>query len=495
MNIPPLLAPMRYSLSIYIFAGLAFLGYGLGLTHGVAHASKLTVSPMPSVQLTAVRSVLQFPINDARYCEQLEIINQPESNQSILQINTATQVGVKPLTQSASMEDRNIRSYYAESSPEQGRFQLFIKHATPYTVEAQCYTSTLQVIVQERYTQVEVSKDIARGLKYRQYKVALEAGKAFRTHNLEWDPRGTDAKLAALMPNTNGLVGLKPTYQTLQQYGGLAGINASFFNHVLKIPLGIVVRDGELLNGTLFNRVAFGLDANNTPHMSHVDLVGTLAKGDWKQRIDIVNMPRISGSQVALYTSQWGGQSPPASSETLAILIRQGRVERVSSSGSIPIRDSDDWVVFGPKTRLGALEEATPNEMIDVRLATTPDWSDKQLIVAGGPQLLKSGRVDVTLEKEQFNALPPSSLRPRTAIGLQPNQHVVLMVVDSNPRGASLPETAELLRLFGAVDGMNLDGGSSSQLVVGNEVRFAASGKNGAPVSTSLGFLPIVPLP
>ena len=103
--------------------------------------------------------------------------------------------------------------------------------------------------------------------------------------------------------------------------------------------------------------------------------------------------------------------------------------------------------------------------------------------------------MEVTLAKEQFNALPPNSLRPRTAIGIKPNHHVVLLVVDSTPNGASLAETGEILKLFGAKDGMNLDGGSSSQLVVGNEVRFAEVGKNGAPVSTSLGFLPVVPLP
>jgi exopolysaccharide biosynthesis protein len=494
MNIHPTVSTPRAS-SIGYALLVAFIALTAPLGHGLTYASKLTVNPTPSLQLTSTRSVLSFPINDARHCEKLEVINQPESSQSILQINTATRKGAEAVKTNGTMEDRNIRGYYAESAPELGRFQLFIKHATPYTVEAQCFNSTLQVTIQERYTQVEVSKDVAKGLKYRQYKVALEAGKAFRTHNLEWDPKGTNAKLAALMPNTNGLVGLKPTYQTLQQYGGLAGMNASFFNHILKIPLGIVVRDGELLNGTLFNRVAFGLDADNTPHMSHVDLVGTLTKGGWKQRIDIVNMPRISASQVALYTSQWGSQSPPAGGDAMAVLLRNGHVETISTSGAIPIRDSDDWVLFGSKTNLGELAQATREESIDVRLSTTPDWSDKQLIVAGGPQLLKSGRVDVTLEKEQFNALPPNSLRPRTAIGIHPNQHVLLMVVDSNPRGASLPETAELLRLFGAVDGMNLDGGSSSQLVVGNEVRFAAVGKTGAPVSTSLGFLPIVPLP
>jgi hypothetical protein len=491
----PLFHPSVIRVPVLYLAALAMAAMVQLLFVPGGYASKLYINPTPRAEMGQNRSVLYFPINTFKHCNQLQVLTQPEAGQSVLQLDTATTKGAKPQKANRSYENRNLKSYTAELDADKGRFQLFIKHNTPYTVEAKCFDTSLQVAIAERYMQVESSRDVARGLKYKQYKAATEPGKAFRTHQLEWEPHNSDVRLAALMPVPGALAGLKPTYQTLAQYSALAGVNASFFNHILKIPLGIVVRDGELLNGTLFNRVAFGLDAGNAPHMAHLEMKGSVRTGDWQQRINIVNMPRISGSQVALYTSLWGTASPPAGGGNVAILIRNGRMERGTLEGPMPIRDSDDWVLYGRASDLQGLMAAATGQPVDVILATDPDWSDKHLIVAGGPQLLKNGSVNITLQQEQFNALPPDSLRPRTAIGIHPDDKVTLLVVDSSLRGASLRDTAELLRLAGAVDGMNLDGGTSSQLVVRQDVRFAASGKYGAPVSTSLGFLPMVPLP
>ena len=116
------------------------------------------------------------------------------------------------------------------------------------------------------------------------------------------------------------------------------------------------------------------------------------------------------------------------------------------------------------------------------------------MVLAGGPSLLKKGQPYIDLEAQRFGALPPNQKRPRTMIAIFPNQTVSLIVIDALPQGATLYETAELLQFFGASEGMNLDGGTSTQMVVQGQVKFATV-NGGAPVSTVLGFVPNLPWP
>jgi hypothetical protein len=62
------------------------------------------------------------------------------------------------------------------------------------------------------------------------------------------------------------------------------------------------------------------------------------------------------------------------------------------------------------------------------------------------------------------------TVHPRTAVGIsRDNRYLLLMVIDGRQagysEGATLYETAEWLKSFGAYNGLNLDGGGSSSLV------------------------------
>ena len=58
---------------------------------------------------------------------------------------------------------------------------------------------------------------------------------------------------------------------------------------------------------------------------------------------------------------------------------------------------------------------------------------------------------------------------PRTAVGVTPNGDIVFLIVDgrqTGSNGASLADLAFILGAFGCSDGINLDGGGSSTLVL-----------------------------
>jgi exopolysaccharide biosynthesis protein len=89
--------------------------------------------------------------------------------------------------------------------------------------------------------------------------------------------------------------------------------------------------------------------------------------------------------------------------------------------------------------------------------------------LAAGPRLIAAGEVRLTLDEEGFFGSYLREPHPRTAAGRTADGALILMVVDgrqSDSRGATLDELAELMLEVGAVEALNLDGGGSSTLVV-----------------------------
>lgn len=81
--------------------------------------------------------------------------------------------------------------------------------------------------------------------------------------------------------------------------------------------------------------------------------------------------------------------------------------------------------------------------------------------VGGGDCLLKNGKAPYA-----YGGKDP---QPRTAVGIKEDGSVLLVVADgrtSSSAGLSLADLAAYMKLLGAVDALNLDGGGSSTMVV-----------------------------
>jgi len=92
--------------------------------------------------------------------------------------------------------------------------------------------------------------------------------------------------------------------------------------------------------------------------------------------------------------------------------------------------------------------------------------------VSGLNLMLKVGKSIIT---PRFEETEP---HPRTAVGLdKSDKRLILLLVDGRQpnysEGVLLPELAELMREFGIWNGINLDGGGSTTLVI--------RGRNGQP--------------
>ena len=107
-----------------------------------------------------------------------------------------------------------------------------------------------------------------------------------------------------------------------------------------------------------------------------------------------------------------------------------------------------------------------------------PVWDKVTEAVGAGPCLVKNGEHYVTTVGEEFGSDVAGGRAPRTALGITKDGKALLVVVDGRSRasvGYTLLELAQFMLEQGAIEAMNLDGGGSSQMIIGNQIVNAPS--------------------
>lgn len=117
------------------------------------------------------------------------------------------------------------------------------------------------------------------------------------------------------------------------------------------------------------------------------------------------------------------------------------------------------------------------------------NWWKMNTAIGGGPVLVQEGAITITNKEEQLYAFEKNDLHPRTAIGYTRSGRLIILVIQGRSpgiaEGATLEEEARLLVELGCVEAINLDGGSSScMLVNGKETIQPADGGKQRPIAS-----------
>ena len=111
--------------------------------------------------------------------------------------------------------------------------------------------------------------------------------------------------------------------------------------------------------------------------------------------------------------------------------------------------------------------------------------------IGGSPMLLRAGSVQIS-DAEELISINNTTSRPRTAIGYTASGKMVLLAVEGDNTGAgylgiNLADLATMLRSLGCTDAINLDGGGSTSMVIGNRLT-VRPGDNGVerPVASAV---------
>ena len=283
----------------------------------------------------------------------------------------------------------------------------------------------------------------------------------------------------------------------------IAAINAGFFD--LEGGTGAsesnVVVDGEIARGVevtespfdKFDNVhsQFGFTESRHPIIDRLRLSGTVRtpRGTWP--LGAVNGSPVP-NEAALYT-RWSGRPPrypSAIRSASAPLVRVGDSIGVGTAKSLvryrviaPSRPDTTTDTTATRALLVATGTAAlgvarlrTGDVVTIDAHFTPDRGTLRSVVGGWPRIVRDG-LDVSAVADSIEGTFPgfaASRHPRSVVGFSRDSATLyLIAVDGRQAssvGMSLNELARAVIALGVHDALNLDGGGSTALVVGDSV-------------------------
>ena len=358
-----------------------------------------------------------------------------------------------------------------------------------------------------RYTiDQESSERLADGLVHRE--LTLREG-PWVVHVLELDLSRGDLEIRSVhaQDRVQGRERTSDMARRIQDsLGGVLGaINADFFSADGE-TIGNQVSDGEVVRGTpersvradgvLRHRSHFGITAVGKPVIMRPELNARVSVdgGDW-ETITAVNVPNRGG--LVLFNWYWGERTPVDSSSRAVmelglrpayqrgdttVCVLDGPVGR---GGDVPL-DPGRFVLSAYGDSLWEEGEAFLfGDTVRVVLQWPPIREPLETLVGGTPRIVLRGQSVAGLEEYREGTAKAftTDRHPRTGVGFsEDGALVVLVTVDGRQRrsvGMTLPEFADLMIMLGVAEGVNLDGGGSTTMVVGTSVVNRPSDLNG----------------
>lgn len=266
-----------------------------------------------------------------------------------------------------------------------------------------------------------------------------------------------------------------------QRENAIVAINGGYFKPQTGVPLGTLMINKKIYTGPIYDRVAMGIFEKNYS-MARVQLNAKISTNIGTIKVDNINQPRILSTNTLVYTSDWGSYSPQCPKYGKAIAISNGKLIE-ESYGSIRIPENGFVIVAQEKI----LEPILKARKFELEVKMNPDWDGVNHIISGGPYLVRNGEIYVDITAQKLAAI--GGRNPRTAIGYTKDNHLIMVTADGREGssiGLTLTELAKLMKEFGCVNAMNLDGGGSTVMYVNGSVVNKPAVQGGIPLSHTL---------
>jgi hypothetical protein len=274
----------------------------------------------------------------------------------------------------------------------------------------------------------------------------------------------------------------------------LAAINGDFYQTERSTykgdPRGLMIARGELLSAPTDN-ACFWMGKDNAPHIGKVVSQFKVTWPDGKTTPFGLNEERSNAAAV-LFTPSLGRSTLTRNGREL--VLQRGatgpwlplEIGRTYHARVRDVRETNNTIIakdalvlsLGPGL-LRQVPVVKVGDVIQISTATLPDLSDVKMAIGGGPQLVESGKATPPPKVNTPASNLPYAVRalyerhPRSAIGFNKTHFFFVEVDGRQPElsvGMSLEELSDYLVKIGCTEAMNLDGGASSQLIVGGKV-------------------------
>ncbi len=277
-------------------------------------------------------------------------------------------------------------------------------------------------------------------------------------------------------------------------YNVIAGINSDFFENDGDL-INNMISDGVFIKGVKFSDSPFNDYANsqfcltndNKPYIEQFVFDGSVIFPNGViEKISRINC-RTDSNSFTIYNKHHGDYTPeklkwnlletvliPVSKKCDTIIAVNSGI--INKEGKTRI-DSDKMILSCGGKLLRYMENLlSKGDTVKLVFRTFPHYKNIQTLVGGWGRLVKDGKNASAYLDSSEHTMPRFSKNrhPRTGIGFsQDSTKLFFIIVDGrqkSSKGMSLKEFADLMISNGIYQGLNLDGGGSTTMVINNEV-------------------------
>jgi len=315
----------------------------------------------------------------------------------------------------------------------------------------------------------------SQGLRWRQQPISIGSG-TFPVTWLEVNPRDPSLQLRPIWSDPAAQAGTSPLVTMANQWQTAAAINAGFFNRNNRLPLGAIRHDNRWFSGPILNRGAIAWTTQGDLIFSRLTVREALFT-DLGETLPLFSFNSgYVGTGISRYTRDWGETYIPILNSETIFTVRQNQIvdqrfAPTAGEGVFPIPTDGYLLVSRGNDQVSDRLPLRSN--LQLNYETLPNTFDPfPHIVGAGPLLLANRQVLLNAEQEQFSTSFAQQQAARSAIARTADNTLLLVTVQNrlNGRGPTLTEMAQLLQQLGAIDGLNLDGGSSTSLYLGGQL-------------------------
>lgn len=338
-----------------------------------------------------------------------------------------------------------------------------------------------------------VERDVAwaPGLRWRQQYISVGQHR-FPVYMFITRPDPATMALRPISTNPQAAPGITPILSMAQRQQVAGAVNAGFFNRNNQLPLGAVRNNGKWVSGPILGRGAMAWNDRGDLIMDRYALAESVSTGVGEAfSVLAVNSGYVQAG-IGRYTDGWGTSYTSIVDNEVIVTVKDNQVAARQTLGkagtsSVPIPADGEGYLLTFRSAQTASAGFVPGTPVLLTSQSQPAVFDQYPnIMGGGPLLIRDRNVVLNPQLEGFSTNFIQGSAPRTAVGKMADGTWIIATMHDRVggRGPTLSETAQIMQQLGAVDALNLDGGSSSSLYLGGQLlnrqpRTAARVNNG----------------
>ncbi len=318
------------------------------------------------------------------------------------------------------------------------------------------------------------AKDIivTEGLHWKQQIITLENDK-FPVTYLEIDLNKRKVQLKPIV--SDNLMGINPLIKLAPSSKSYGAINGGFFNRNTQMPLGAIKKDGKWLSNPILNRGAIAWNNQGNFVFDRLTLQESLIfDGGMQLPIISLNSGYIQNG-LSRYNSDWGKTYTPLTDNENIFIIQENKIiyQTVISDNQPTFDIPTNGYILVMRNNPQIANLLTMGSVLKIDSTTNPiDLNNYPHIIGAGPLLIKQGKIVLDGKLESFKDAFIKEKAIRSVIGITQDNKLIITAIHNRlgGEGATLEETAKIIQNMGAIEALNLDGGSSTSLYLGGEL-------------------------